>query len=89
MELPPGNRNGYSFVMTKLFDQAVEAVRGLPPDAQDDIARILLQLAGNDAAPVPLSTDERTAIARSKAAAERGEFATDEQVRATWAKHGL
>jgi hypothetical protein len=89
MELPPGNRNGYSFVMTKLFDQAVEAVRGLPPDAQDDIARILLQLAGNDAEPVPLSTDERTAIARSKAAAERGEFATDEQVRATWAKHGL
>ena len=89
MELPPGNRNGYSFFMTKLFDQAVEAGRGLPPDAQDDIARILLQLAGNDAEPVPLSTDERTAIARSKAAAERGEFATDEQVRATWAKHGL
>ena len=89
MELPPGNRNGYSFVMTKLFDQAIEAVRGLPPDAQDDIARIILQLAGNDAEPVPLSTDERAAIARSKAAAERGEFATDEQVRATWERHGL
>ena len=89
MELPPGNRNGYSFVMTKLFDQAVEAGRGLPPDAQDDIARILLQLAGNDAEPVPLSTDERAAIARSKAAAERGEFATDEQVRATCERHGL
>jgi hypothetical protein len=84
-----GERKGYLTIMTKLFDQAVEAVRSLPPDAQDDIARIILQLAGNDAEPVPLSTDERAAIARSKAAAERGEFATDEQVRATWAKHGL
>jgi hypothetical protein len=84
-----GRRKGYLSIMTKLFDQAVAAVRALPPDAQDDIARILLQLAGNEAEPVPLSTDERAAIARSKAAAERGEFATDEQVRATWAKHGL
>jgi hypothetical protein len=75
--------------MTKLFDQAVETVRGLPPDMQDDIARVLLQLAGNDAAPVALSSEERTAIAASKTAAERGDFATDEQVRATWAKHGL
>jgi hypothetical protein len=76
--------------MTKLLERALEAVRGLPPDAQDDIARVLLQLAGNEvAAPVALSTEERAAIAASKAAAERGEFATDEQVRATWAKHGL
>lgn len=50
----------------------------------------MLRLAGSDvAAPVVLSADERQAIARSKAAAERGEFATDEQVRAAWAKHGL
>jgi hypothetical protein len=75
--------------MTKLFDQAVEAVRALPPDAQDDIARILLQLAGSDTEPVALSPEEREAIAASKAAAARGEFATDEEVRATWAKHGL
>ena len=38
---------------------------------------------------VPLSPEEREAIAHSKAAAARGEFATDEQVRAVWAKHGL
>jgi hypothetical protein len=76
--------------MTKLLDQALEVARSLPSDAQDDIARIVLQLAGRDeAAPIALSADEREAIAKSKAAAARGEFATDEQVRATWAKHGL
>ena len=33
--------------------------------------------------------EEDAAVAASKAAAARGEFATDEQVRAVWAKHGL
>jgi hypothetical protein len=80
----------YIVVMTKLLDEAVETVRRLPSADQDDIARAIMQLAGSDlAAPVVLSPDEREAIAGSKAAAERGEFATDEQVRAVWAKHGL
>ena len=44
---------------------------------------------GVDETPYP---DERAAtlvarLARSKAAAGRGEFATDEQVQAVWAKH--
>ena len=77
--------------MTKLLDQALEAARGLPPDAQDDIARVVLRLAGTDdeAAPVTLTQAERDAIAISKTPAARGEFATDEQVRAVWRKHGL
>ncbi len=75
--------------MTKLLDQAIEAVRVLPPGEQDDIARLLLHLAREDAEPLALSPEERVAITRSKEAAARGEFASDEQVGATWAKHGL
>jgi hypothetical protein len=76
--------------MTKLLDRALEAVRSLPPDAQDDIARVVLQLAGSDdSAAVALTPDEREAIAVSKAAAARGEFATEEQVRSVWVKRGL
>jgi hypothetical protein len=77
--------------MTKLLEQALAAARILPPDAQDDIARIVLRLGGNDdeAAPLTLTAEERAAVAASKAAAARGEFATDEQVRAVWAKHSL
>ena len=75
--------------MTKLLDQALEAVRSLPPEAQDDIARIVIQLASDDSEPMALSPGERAAIAASKAAAARGEFATDEQVRAVWGKHDL
>ena len=76
--------------MTKLLDQAIEVARRLSPSEQDDIARAIMQLAGADeASPVPLTPDERRTVAKSKAAAARGEFATDEEVRAVWAKHGL
>jgi hypothetical protein len=78
--------------MTKLLDQALEALaaaRRLPADAQNDIARVVLQLAGSEAEPVPLTPDERAALDASQAEAARGDFATDEQIRAIWAKHSL
>jgi hypothetical protein len=83
------SEESYHCSMTKLLDQALEAVRELPPDAQDDIARIVLHLARDEAEAVALSPDERAAIEASKAAAGRGQFASDEQVRAVWKKHGL
>jgi hypothetical protein len=77
--------------MTKLLDQALQVARRLPPDAQDDIARLILQLAGanDEAEPVPLSAEERAAIEASKRAAARGELATEAEVEAVWAKYGL
>ena len=76
--------------MTRLLEQAIQAARSLPPSSQDDIARIVLQLAGGDSEPpVPLTREEQDAIAVSRAAAARGEFATEEQVRAAWAQHDL
>jgi hypothetical protein len=48
------------------------------------------ELRGSDLpAEVLLSPEEREAIERSKGAAARGEFATDEQVEMVWARHGL
>jgi hypothetical protein len=75
--------------MTKLLEQALEAARGLPADLQDDIARVVLRLAGNEEPPLILSAEERAALDRSMAAAARGEFATAEEVKTVWDKHGL
>ena len=75
--------------MTKLLERAVEVARALPPAAQNDIARLMLQLAADEEPPTPLTDEERAAVAASRAAATRGEFATEEEVRAVWAKHGL
>jgi len=76
--------------MTKLLDDAISAVRRLPPSVQDEIARAMFVLAGDEEDGVYILTpQERAAIEESKAAADRGEFATDEEVAAVWAKHGL
>lgn len=75
--------------MTRLLEQAVEAVSALPDDAQDDLARILLQLAGIDQPAYELTPEEAADIDASLTEAERGEFASDEEVRDVWAKHGL
>lgn len=76
--------------MTTLLEQALEAARRLPAAAQDDIARVVLRLAGADEeAPVLLTPKEKSAVGASKMAAAQDEFATDEEVRAVWAKHGL
>ena len=75
--------------MTKLFEKAIETARGLPPDMQDDIARVVLKLAGDHQPGMLLSTEEKASFAKSRDEAARREFATDERVRAIWAKHGL
>jgi predicted transcriptional regulator len=75
--------------MTQLLEQAVAALRDLPSNAQDALARMLLQFAGEDQAVVQLTAEEMSSFDESLAQADRGEFATDEQVRAIWAKHDL
>src|ERR1043166_4652698 len=87
--LPHCRQKFYYSAMTKLLEQAVETVRGLPPEIQDELARMLLQLAGEDQPLLQLSAEEAASFDESLAQAERGEFATDEQVRASWAKRNL
>ena len=75
--------------MTKLLEQAVMTARRMTPEMQDDIARMMMAYAGDDQQEVRLSREDEAAAEASRAAAARGEFATDEQVRELWAKHGL
>ena len=65
--------------------EALDAVRKMPEAQQDEVARFLLALAENP----PLTPDEEAAIAEGRAQAARGEFASPEEIRAFWAKHGL
>jgi hypothetical protein len=75
--------------MTKLLEQAFDAARALPPAMQDDMARVIMALTGQEQSVVQLTAEEEASFDESLAQAERDEFATDEQVRAIWAKHGL
>lgn len=70
--------------MTKLLEQAVEAVRQLSPDAQDEIARAMLELASHEGEPEPVSPEHLAAVLEGLAQAKRREFASDAEVEAAF-----
>ena len=74
--------------MTRLFEQAVDTVATLPDAMQDELARILLQFAGVEQAPIQLTAEEDADLAEADVEILRGEFATDEDIAAMWAKRG-
>jgi hypothetical protein len=75
--------------MTRLLEEAFSTVAALPDAQQDELARVMLQLAGVDQPPIQLTPEEDADLAEAEAEIERGELATAEEVRAMWAKHGL
>jgi hypothetical protein len=75
--------------MTRLLEHAVETLRALPPETQDSLARTLLQFVGEAPPAFQLTAEEESSFDESLAQEDRGEFATDGQVRAIWTKHGL
>ncbi|HEY5205871.1 MAG TPA: hypothetical protein VIJ63_14895 [Roseiarcus sp.] len=64
--------------MTELLERAVEILRGLPPETQDALGRVLLQWAENDSSTVWLTPGEEESSRASSLEPEAGEFATDE-----------
>ena len=75
--------------MTKVLEDAIEKVRQLPEDRQAYVAEVLAQIAaaGTDLFIIP--DDHRAAVLEGLGQAERGEFATDEEMAALWKKCGL
>ena len=70
--------------MTKLLEKALEAVRQLPPDSQDEIARAMLTLAGGEGEPEEIDPTHLPDVLESLAQAKRREFATDAEVEAAF-----
>jgi hypothetical protein len=75
--------------MTKVLEDAIEKVRKLPEDRQAYVAEVLEQIAaaGGDFFVVP--DEHRAAVLEGLGQADRGEFATDEEMAALWKKCGL
>jgi hypothetical protein len=66
--------------MTKLLEKALDAVRRLPPGSQDEIARAMLALAGEEAALEPIDPAHLSAVLEGLAQAKRRQFASDQEV---------
>jgi len=72
----------YLYDMTKLLDHALEAVRRLPPDSQDEIARATLTLSDVDGEAEAIDAAHLSAVLEGLAQAKRRDFATDAEIEA-------
>lgn len=72
---------------TKLLDQALEKIEAWPPEAQDQLAEIALDIdAGLKDALYQATDEELEGIDRGLRDAEQGRFATEAEVEAAFAK---
>jgi len=66
--------------MTKLLEKALEAVRQLPEDSQDEIARAMLALTGDAEEPEEIDPAHLSAVLEGLAQANLRQFASDAEV---------
>ena len=83
----PGN-DVHNGGMTEFLEQAVARVRTLTAETQDEFARILLRLAGDDSV-YQLTPEEEADLIVAEAEIARGEFATEAEVEAVFSKYRL
>jgi hypothetical protein len=70
--------------MTKLLEKALQVVRQLPDDSQDEIARAMLALTGHDDEPEEIKPADLPAVLEGLAQAKRLEFASDAEIEAAF-----
>ncbi len=74
--------------MTKLLDHALEKVQALPPEMQDQAARLMLAYAADEPV-VELTPEEEADLIEAQAEIARGDLATDVELQAVLSKYRL
>ena len=76
-------------MISKRLETVLEAVKAWPLDRQEAAAEVLENMNRLATAGYKLSDDERADLEEALAEARRGEFASDAEVAAMFARHGL
>jgi hypothetical protein len=72
--------------MTELLEMAVERIRQLSPERQDEAARVLLHIAGDDEAVYVLTPEEEASFDKALDDVEAGRVLTSQEAHAIWSK---
>jgi predicted transcriptional regulator len=76
-----------NLVSPKEMDEILERVRTWSAEEQEEAAFLLLALEERRGGPYELDADELAAIEEAEAQAERGDFATDEEMNALFDRY--
>lgn len=67
--------------MINLLERAIEKIKNQPPERQAYAAFVLQQIANDDGTPFEVPPEHRAAVLEGLAQVQRGELASDEEVR--------
>jgi hypothetical protein len=70
--------------MTTLLEEGLEAIRQQPPDRQDLAGELLLTIARQSERNLTLTPAQLAEVRLAMAEADRGEYATDEEMDELW-----
>lgn len=87
LALCQGTSSLYHRRMNQLLQRAVEAVEKLPAEDQNEIARLMLDLAREDT-PESIDPAHLAGVLEGLEQARRGEFATEEEITETFRNFG-
>ena len=74
--------------MSKLVDQAIDAMRGLQPAPREELARLVLRLAANEDEPEVIDPAHLPAVLEGLAQAKSSEFASEADVAMAFQRFG-
>jgi hypothetical protein len=75
--------------MTKMVQEAIEALKELPEDRQVTVARAILDYASHDDGLYHLTEEERREVRAGLAEIRRGDIASNKEVAETYKRIGL
>ena len=75
--------------MISALKQMLPAIESWPDHDQQALLEAAREIEAARTGVYMLTAEEETSLQESLAQAARGEFATDEEIRAIWAKHKL
>jgi len=76
-------------VTKEQINAVLEAIRSWPPEDQEELVDIARAIEARRAGVYVMTEEEQAAVREGLAEADRGEFVSDEDMKAFWKRNGM
>lgn len=78
----------YNLAMISALKQMLQTIESWPPEDQQALAEAAREIEAERTGVYVMSPEEESAVEEGLAQADRGEFASDDEIAALWRRHG-
>ena len=78
----------YNLAMISALKQMLQTIESWPPEDQQALAEAAREIEAERTGVYVMSPEEESAVEEGLTQADRGEFASDDEIAALWRRHG-